>query len=73
MYVRMHTVHAVRVTPSDASLAASFRLAREQFALYTIPGVFGLLIAFSTILEGSVTEMKPTAPVPVDIVISLKA
>ena len=28
--------------------------------------VFSLQIAFSTSLEGSVIEMKPTAPVPVD-------
>ena len=35
--------------------------------------VFGLLIAFSTSVEGSVIEMKSAAPVPEDITVSLKA
>ena len=35
--------------------------------------VFNLLTAFSTSLKGSVIEVKPAAPVPVDTAISLKA
>ena len=35
--------------------------------------ILGLSITFSTSLEGSVIEMKPTAPVPVDTMINLKA
>ena len=34
---------------------------------------FSLPIAFSTSLKGSVIEMKPTDPVPVDTTVSLKA
>ena len=40
---------------------------------YNIQGRFGLPIAFSTSLEGSVIEMKPAGPVPVDTTVSLKA
>ena len=41
--------------------------------LYAIPVDFDLPIAFWTSLEGSVIEMKPAAPVPVDTAVSLKA
>ena len=34
---------------------------------------FGLSIAFSASVEGSVVEMKPTAPVPENNVVSPKA
>ena len=58
-------VHAASYM-SYALLAASFRLARNSL-LYTVFQVaFGLPIAFSTSLEGSVIEVKPAAPVPVD-------
>ena len=61
------------VTPSYALLVASFRLARNS-SLYTVFQVaFGLPIAFSTSSEGSAIEMKPTAPVPEDTAVSLKA
>ena len=41
------------------------------FTIFQI--VFGLPIAFSSSLEGSVVKMKPTAPVLQEIVVSLKA
>ena len=51
-----------RKTPGQSSL------------LDAIPGsVLALILAFSTNLEGSVIEMKPAAPVPVDTAASLKA
>ena len=61
------------VTPSYILLVASFRLARQQLTLYTIPGSVWPVIAFLTSLEGSAIEMKPTAPVSEDTAVSLKA
>ena len=50
-----------RLQASDDSLLALFQAA------------FGLPVAFSASLEGSVIEMKPTAPVPEDNAVSPKA
>ena len=41
------------------------------FTLFLL--AFSLSIAFSTSLKGSVIEMKPATPVPVDTAVSLKA
>ena len=49
-------------------LVASFRLAHQQLALYTIPGS-----VWPPDSEGSAIEMKPAAPAPVDTAVSLKA
>ena len=61
------------VTPSYALLAAALDWLGNSslFTLFQI--AFGLPIAFSTSLEGSVIEMKPATPVPVDTAVSLKA
>ena len=40
------------------------------FTLFEV--AFSLLIAYSTSLEGSVIEIKPAAPVPVDTAVSLQ-
>ena len=47
------------------------RLAALHYFMVKV--AFSLLIAFSTSLEGSVIEVKPAAPVPVDTTVSLKA
>ena len=72
MCVHMRAVHA-GVTLSYTLLAASFKLAQEQLALYTIPGSIQPPNSLSTSLEGSVIEMKPATPVPVDTMVNLKA
>ena len=41
------------------------------FTLFQL--VFSLSIAFSTSLEGSIIEMKPATPVPVDTAVTLTA
>ena len=41
------------------------------FTLFQV--ALSLLTAFSTSFEGSVIEVKPAAPVPVDTMVSLKA
>ena len=50
---------------------ALFNMKARWFTLFQVE--FSLLTAFSASLEGSVVEMKPAAPVPVDTVVSLKA
>ena len=69
----MHAVHAFLVTLSYTLLVASFILVANSLLFTLFQVAFGLLIAFSTSLEGSAIEMKPTAPVSVDTAVSLKA
>ena len=48
-------------------------LAGNGSLLMLFQAAFGLPIAFSAIVKGSVIEMKPTAGVAKDIMVSLKA
>ena len=66
----MRAVHAFLVTLSYTLLVATFRLAHQQLALYTIPGS---VWPPDSLFKGSAIEMKPAAPVPVDTAVSLKA
>ena len=67
------SMREVLVTPSYTLLvlALDWLANSSLFTLFQV--AFGLLIAFSTSLEGSAIEMKPAAPVPVDTTVGLKA